>query len=124
MVPLAAAARAMWICGQCGEKLEDQFKTCWRCSAGRPIGGEQDAVAGGTGTQPSPSVKLNYRMFRGTLATWNDLFMKAAYFATEIGRERVLNISHSADDGDGVVTVWYWELSDAVPPLVGPVPPK
>jgi len=47
-------------------------------------------------------------MFRGTLATWDELFTRAAYFATEIGPERVLNISHSADDGDGVVTVWYW----------------
>ena len=56
---------------------------------------------------------------RGTLATWDDLFTKAAYFATEVGPGRVLNISHSVDDADGVVTVWYWEpkedAADAAP---------
>ena len=57
-----------------------------------------------------PKWKLSYRFFRGTLATWDDLFTKAAYFATEIGPERVLNISHSVDDADGVVTVWYWDM--------------
>lgn len=56
--------------------------------------------------------RLAYRKFRGTLATWADLFEEAARFATEIGPERVLNISHSADQCDGVVTVWYWTTED------------
>lgn len=47
-------------------------------------------------------------MFRGTFATWQELFAQAANFATEIGPERLINISHSADQGDGVVAVWYW----------------
>jgi hypothetical protein len=25
-----------WTCGQCGEQLEPQFTTCWRCGAGIP----------------------------------------------------------------------------------------
>ena len=53
---------------------------------------------------------MAFRIFRGTFATWDQLFTDAAAFATEIGSERVLNISHSADRGDGVVTVWYWAL--------------
>jgi len=38
---LAALARAAtpptgaaWTCGQCGEQLEAQFTSCWRCGAG------------------------------------------------------------------------------------------
>ena len=77
------------------------------------------------GADPSPHWKLSYRVFRGTLATWDQLFTKAAYFATELGPERVLNISHSADDSDGVVTVWYWEPAEdaAGSPSSSPPPP-
>jgi hypothetical protein len=96
----------MWICQKCGEKLEDQFDACWKCSS-RQQQTQEQGTPGREAPQP-PEWKLSYRMFRGTLATWDELFTRAAYFATEIGPERVLNISHSADDGDGVVTVWYW----------------
>jgi hypothetical protein len=30
----AAPAGAPWTCAQCGEVLEPQFTTCWRCGAG------------------------------------------------------------------------------------------
>jgi len=29
----AAPTGAPWVCGQCGERLEPQFITCWRCGA-------------------------------------------------------------------------------------------
>ena len=51
-------------------------------------------------------------MFRGTLATWDDLFSEAAEFATKLGRERLITISHSADQSNGVVAVWYWAEPD------------
>lgn len=51
---------------------------------------------------------VRFEIFRGTLASWPDLFKQAAAFATEIGRERVISISHSEDQQDGVVAVWYW----------------
>jgi hypothetical protein len=94
----------MWTCKTCGEKLEDQFQSCWKCTSPREPGQPAETPA-----EPGAKWKLSYRMFRGTLATWDELFTKAAYCATEIGPERVLNISHSVDDGDGVVTIWYWE---------------
>jgi hypothetical protein len=59
---------------------------------------------------PTQKWQITCRIFRGTFATWDQLFSDAAAFATEIGSERVLNISHSADRGDGVVAVWYWAL--------------
>jgi hypothetical protein len=43
----------------------------------------------------------------GDLASWATLFTEAADFA-ELGPERLISISHSADGGNGVVTVWYW----------------
>ena len=52
--------------------------------------------------------RLTFRAYRSTTAPWQELFAAAARFASDIGPERVLNISHSADEDDGVVTVWYW----------------
>jgi hypothetical protein len=37
------------------------------------------------------------------------LFQGAAELATSIGKDRLINISHSMDQNHGVVTVWYWE---------------
>ncbi len=53
-------------------------------------------------------MQVNYRMFRGSWGTWDDLFEEAAAFATEVGELRLINISHSCASTDGVVTVWYW----------------
>jgi hypothetical protein len=47
-------------------------------------------------------------MIRGTLASWPELFQKAASFATKVGRENLISISHSEDKEDGVIAVWYW----------------
>ena len=49
-----------------------------------------------------------FQYFRGTLATWDSLFLEAAEFATTVGRDRLIGISHSCDNGNGVVTVWFW----------------
>lgn len=51
---------------------------------------------------------VKFEMFRGTLTTWNTLFQEAADFASEVGPDRVISVSHSSN-GEGVVTVWYWE---------------
>ena len=54
-----------------------------------------------------PVVKCE--MFRGVMSTWPELFAEAADFATQVGRERLITISHSEDKNDGVVAVWYWD---------------
>jgi hypothetical protein len=59
-----------------------------------------------------PKRRLAYRMFRGTFVTWEELFGRATAFADEVGAERIVNISHSADDDDGVVVVWYLTTED------------
>ncbi|HWI56026.1 MAG TPA: DUF4339 domain-containing protein [Bacillota bacterium] len=100
-----------WTCLKCGEQIEPQFDSCWCCSSPKP---GRTAVS----TQPNPppmppcpakeSWRAEYRIFRGTLTTWEELFDQASEFASDIGRERLISISHSADRSDGVVTVWYW----------------
>jgi hypothetical protein len=54
------------------------------------------------------AMQVKYKMFRGTLTSWDELFENAARFATDLGEIRVINISHSCAGSDGVVTVWYW----------------
>ena len=54
------------------------------------------------------SSTVRYEMFRGTLASWPQLLDQAAAFASTLGRERLITISHSEDKDDGVVVVWYW----------------
>ena len=61
----------------------------------------------------STRLTVRFNMFRGTMATWDQLFSEAAEFATKLGRERLISISHSEDQQDGVVAVWYWAESDA-----------
>ena len=51
---------------------------------------------------------MQFRIFRGVWASFDDLFTEAAEFADTIGPERLVSISHSEDKDDGVVTVWYW----------------
>ena len=58
-------------------------------------------------TMPS-NRRVQYKFFRGTLATWDELFTQAAEFATTLEQGSLITISHSADQGNGVVTVWYW----------------
>jgi hypothetical protein len=109
----------MWTCSKCGEKIEEQFDSCWKCGTFRNDSSvETEAKAGGVpeSKPPKPEWQLAYKYFRGTLATWDQLFSQAAEFATEVGPERVVNISHSADDDDGVVTVWYWTETAEVKP--------
>jgi hypothetical protein len=63
----------------------------------------------------SPRPIVRFEVFRGTFASWNQLFEQAAEFASHIGRERLISISHSEDKDDGVVAVWYWDVQSNQP---------
>ena len=52
--------------------------------------------------------KLDYRYYRGSWQSWEDLFAQASAFAASIGPERVVSLSHSSEGADGVVVVWFW----------------
>ena len=53
-------------------------------------------------------MRVAFEIFRGTFTSWEALFAEAAEFASRIGPERLISISHSEDKQEGVVTVWYW----------------
>lgn len=52
--------------------------------------------------------KIQYKVFRGVLESWDELFSQAAAFASTLHPEELVSISHSEDGNDGVVAVWYW----------------
>ena len=54
-------------------------------------------------------MKVQTKVFRSSFSSWAKLFEEAAEFASEIGRDRLIAISHSGDHGEGIVVVWYWE---------------
>jgi hypothetical protein len=53
-------------------------------------------------------MRVRFKLFQSSIKSWQNLFREAADFATEIGRDKVISISHSADNSQGVVTIWYW----------------
>ena len=55
-------------------------------------------------------MRADFRMFTGGLMkSWEDLFREATDFASRLGRERVISISHSQYTArHGMVIVWYW----------------
>lgn len=55
-----------------------------------------------------PADVVVFQTFRGTFKSWNTLFTEAAEFATSVGKDRLITISHSSDHSEGVITVWYW----------------
>jgi hypothetical protein len=57
---------------------------------------------------------VRFREFRSSFKSWDELFSEAAAFASTLGRERLISISHSEDSGKGVVAVWYWGDSSAI----------
>ncbi len=46
--------------------------------------------------------------FKATFKSWDRLFMQAADFATTVGPDRLISVSHSHYHSEGIVTVWYW----------------
>jgi len=58
-------------------------------------------------------VRVLNKMFRATFKSWDALFKDASDFATTLGPERLISISHSAEHSEGIVVVWYWGKPDA-----------
>ena len=65
-------------------------------------------------------MKAAFRHFESHSKSWEAIFAEAATFATMIGPEHLISISHSHGGGDdafgaggsGVVTVWFWEATE------------
>lgn len=46
---------------------------------------------------------------QSTFMPWEELCEEAGQFASEIGREKVINISVAYSHQTGVIVVWYWD---------------
>jgi hypothetical protein len=55
------------------------------------------------------SMLVKFKIFKSSIKSWPDLCGEAAAFASEQGRDRLINVSVSEDHNDGVIIVWYWE---------------
>lgn len=55
-----------------------------------------------------PGQYVYFEVFMSSFKSWESLFAEAATFASRIGPENLIGISHSEDQNKGVVTVWYW----------------
>ena len=54
-------------------------------------------------------MKVHFEVFKSSYRRWEELYRDAADFATKIGHQRLVNISHACDHSEATVTVWYWD---------------
>ena len=54
-------------------------------------------------------MRMKFRKFHALLKSWETVFQEAADFATSLGPDRVVSVSHSEDHNEAIVTVWYWD---------------
>jgi hypothetical protein len=54
-------------------------------------------------------VQVKFEIFESSTKSWAKLCADAAAFASDKGRERLINVSVSEDQNTGVIVVWYWE---------------
>ena len=57
-------------------------------------------------------MRPRFKLFTAVLKSWEKVFGEAAEFAARLPTDRVISISHSADNGEGVVVVWYWATDE------------
>ncbi|MFN0020976.1 MAG: hypothetical protein ACKVP0_22180 [Pirellulaceae bacterium] len=55
-------------------------------------------------------MQARFRIFKSGTSPWKTIFSAAASFATTLGPERLIGISHSHEQNLGLVTVWYWAI--------------
>lgn len=65
----------------------------------------------------SANLAVRHRIFESQSKSWDVLCQEATAFATQVGRQNLINISVGASGGTelfghggrGVIVVWYWE---------------
>jgi hypothetical protein len=58
-------------------------------------------------------MQVKFRFWKSGFSVWQDMFQDAANFASKLPKDRLINISHSGDEGTGVVVVWYWAENES-----------
>jgi hypothetical protein len=57
-------------------------------------------------------MQVRFQFWESGFDSWETMFRNAATFASQVPKDRLINISHSCDDHKGVVAVWYWDDDD------------
>src|SRR4051794_32879890 len=57
-------------------------------------------------------MRVLFKSWDSKMASREKLFKAATEFATKIGEERLINITHSEDRDNIVITIWYWGEQD------------
>jgi hypothetical protein len=52
--------------------------------------------------------RVTFKAFDSKMASREKLFRAAAEYASQIGRDRLITMSHSEDRDNIVITIWYW----------------
>ena len=53
--------------------------------------------------------QLKFRRFSALIKSWETVLQEAAEFASSVGRDKIVSISHSEDHSRSIVVVWYWD---------------
>jgi hypothetical protein len=53
-------------------------------------------------------MRVLFKTWDSKMASREKLFKAATEFATKLGEERLINITHSEDRDNIVITIWYW----------------
>jgi hypothetical protein len=54
-------------------------------------------------------MQVKFQVWKSGIQSWETMFRNAANFASQLPKDRLINISHSSERGIGVVAVWYWD---------------
>jgi hypothetical protein len=68
-------------------------------------------------------MRVQFKTFESQFLTRQKMLQKAAEFATQMGPERLINVTHSEDHHESFITVWYWEgerVNEGIPAAGAP----
>lgn len=54
------------------------------------------------------NLRVAFKAFDSKMASREKLFRAATEFASQIGRDRLITLTHSEDHDNIVITIWYW----------------
>jgi hypothetical protein len=53
-------------------------------------------------------MRVLFKTYESKMASREKLFRYASEFATQLGRDRLISLSHSEDRDNIIISVWYW----------------
>ena len=54
-------------------------------------------------------MQVRFKTFQSQFGLRERVLQKVAEYAQQVGRERLISISHTEERDNAVITIWYWE---------------